>query len=172
MLASKQIGALLAICFSAFAKPILSRQSRSSQNVGQCSNTHLPTEELYLQGVTQYCNNHFKQGVTLKDKDEVVVTIDLRDKSDSKVQWIYKIRWEDDSSMGEGPIEINQATCLAKFRVWAEDEMRIDLAPANCMDGDTKLIMGGKYVAGGSSLVKNLNRPGSKLWIETRQKRG
>jgi hypothetical protein len=37
------------------------------------------------------------------------------------------------------------------------------------MDGDTKLIIGGKYIGGGSNLVKNLGRAGSDLWIETRQ---
>lgn len=171
MLIVRPIGTLLVVVSTAFAKPPSGTRRSSTPIQGQCNNKQLPTEEMYVQGLTQYCNNHFKTGATLRDKDEVVVTIQLRNKGGDPIDWIYKIRWEDSSSISEGSIEIRSETCLDKFNVWPKGRTEVGLDATYCMDGDTKLILGGKYVAGGSSLAKNLNREGSKLWIETRQRK-
>jgi hypothetical protein len=168
---TKFLGTLLAPTSTILSGPALRIRDSPISTIEQCTNKHLPTEEIYMQGIAQYCNNHFKTGSTFHDKDEVVVTIQLRNKGGDPIDWIYKIRWEDSSSISEGPIEIRSKTCLEKFNVWPEGRTEVGLDATYCMDGDTKLILGGKYVAGGSSLVKNLNREGSKLWIETRQKK-
>lgn len=169
MFSAKAVGVFLAVFTCTVAEPVFTARSTATDSPGQCSNTHLPTEATYRQGLAQYCN-HIEDGITLHDKEEFVYTMELRDKHGYPIQWIYKMRYEDHSDTGEGPIGINRDTCIEKFKVWAEGKAQGGLGTAYCMDGDTKLIIGGKYIGGGSSTIPDLGRPGSDLWIETRQK--
>lgn len=73
------------------------------------------------------------------------------------------MRWEDHSSQGEAPPVIDIDMCVASFKLLPEGSY--------CKDHDKLLVVGAKYVAAGSSLIKGLDRPGSELLAETRRRK-
>jgi hypothetical protein len=113
---------------------------------------HRPTEETYLQGVSQYCDKYVNDGVSLGNGNELVSTITLEDTSDRPIDWIYKMWWNDDASVG--PVNISHDLCMKKFHDFIDD--------STCPNGVAKFMVGGKYS------IEFEDKRGSKLWIETR----
>jgi hypothetical protein len=148
---------LLATVSSTHAKPLstmplLSR--RDDVNPFCYFGGHRPTEETYLQGVAQHCDTYVHDGISLENRNDFVSTVTLKDTNDCPIDWIYKMRWEDDA--GTGPVDISHDMCVKKFHDFVDDSM--------CPNGLTKFMEGGKY------WIEFEDKRGSKLWVETRQR--
>jgi hypothetical protein len=151
------LSVLLATASSTLAKPLstialLSR--RDDVNSFCYFSGHQPTEETYLQGVAQYCDKYIHDGIHLDNQNELVATMTLKDTSDCPIDWIYKLRWEDDARFG--PIGISHDMCMDKFREIVDD--------STCPSGLKKFMIGKKY------WIEFGDKRGSKLWIETRRR--
>jgi hypothetical protein len=147
---------LLATVTSAIAKhlstvPILNRRDI---NPYCYFGGHHPTEKIYLEGVTQYCNNHVHDSISLKDGQDLVATLTLKDSADCPINWIYKMQWKGDASADS--VYISHNMCLEKFREFTDNSI--------CPDGLIKFILGGKKP------TTFENKPDSTLWVETRQR--
>lgn len=130
--------------------PAASRLSRRDTNPFCYFGGHQPTEETYLQGVTQYCDNHVQDGISLGNKHEIVAVIPLKDLADRPVRWVYKMRWEDDA--GFGPIGISHDMCVRHFHDFVDD--------STCKDGLRKFVVGDNY------WIYFENKRGSRLYFE------
>ncbi|PZD22536.1 hypothetical protein A1F96_11051 [Pyrenophora tritici-repentis] len=158
MHAGTVLGVLFAMVASTPAQPlsVMPLFSRRDVNPFCYFGGHQPTEETYLQGVAQYCNNYVHDSIRLENRVDLIVTMTLKDTSDCPISWIYKIRWEDDA--GFGPVDISHDMCVRKFHDVVDD--------STCMDGMKKFMFGRKY------WTEFGDKRGSKLWIETRQREG
>jgi hypothetical protein len=145
------LGSLLATLSSIAAKPLALKPTLESF----CYfGGHRPTEETYLQGVSQYCDKYVHDGVSLGNGNELVSEITLKDTYDCPIYWMYKMWWDDDASVG--PLNISHDLCMTKFHDFVDD--------STCPNGVAKFMVGGKY------WIEFEDKPGSKLWIETRQR--
>ncbi|XP_014550616.1 hypothetical protein COCVIDRAFT_42922 [Bipolaris victoriae FI3] len=106
-------------------------------------------------GLEQYCHNHLLNGVQLKNGEELVVTMRLEDGLGCRIDWIYKMRWED--NVGAGPVDISHDKCVEEFEKF--------LSNTKCPDSQIKIIMPGKHSVGIE------NKSGATLWVETRQRK-
>lgn len=127
---------------------------RAEMNLSCVFTEFLPTEEQYEQGFKQYCHNFVLNGVKLNDKEELVVTMKLKDSSGCFIMWIYKMRWEDYAATG--PIEISHDMCVAEFQKFVGEHA--------CTNGMTKVTRNGMHV------ITIEGRLGSKLLVEQRQR--
>jgi hypothetical protein len=147
---------ILATALFTSAKPLSTVHWLRRRNVNRFCyfSGHQPTEETYLQGVAQYCNNHVHDGISLDNRHELVVTMTLKDAADCPISWIYKMRWEDDA--GVGPISISHDMCVRKFQAFVDD--------STCTNGQKKYVVGENY------WIEFGDKQGSRLYFETRQR--
>jgi hypothetical protein len=154
---STVIGLLMATVSSIAAKPLatnLPLSPRNDVNTFCYFSGHWPTEETYLQGVSQYCDKYVQNGVSLGNRNDLVSTITLKDTYGCPIDWVYKMWWEDNTSVG--PVDISHDMCINKFHDFVDD--------STCPDGLVKFMVSGRYS------IEFENKLGSKLWIETRQR--
>jgi hypothetical protein len=151
------LGLLLATVSPITAKPLATKpllSPRNDVNSFCYFGGHRPTEETYLQGVSQYCDKYVHSGVSLGNGNELVSTITLKDTYDCPIDWIYKMSWDDEGSVGA--LDVGHDMCMTKFHDFVDD--------STCPNGLAKFVVGGKH------WIEFENKPGSKLWVETRQR--
>ncbi|EOA81090.1 uncharacterized protein SETTUDRAFT_158042 [Exserohilum turcica Et28A] len=151
------LGTFLATAALTLAKALSTPHlfSRDDVDISCAFPRHNPTQDFYRRGLEQYCHNYFLNGVQLKNGEELVVTMTLEDGVGCRIDWIYKMRWED--KKGADPVDISHSKCVEEFEKFLSD--------TTCPDGQIKIIMPGKHD------VSIENKPGAILWVETRQRK-
>jgi hypothetical protein len=151
------LGILLATLTSTLAGPVSTVPLLGQRDVNNaCTmDSHFPTEESYRQGVAQYCENHFPDGVILKSWEDLVFTYKLEDSRNNPIYWILRMQWIR-GKQGVDSFNVNRDMCFEKFNTFIDDSY--------CMEGETKTVKGGGYS------IKTDD--GSSWVVETRQREG
>ncbi|KAF1938156.1 hypothetical protein EJ02DRAFT_458118 [Clathrospora elynae] len=155
-----------------------------SRSISCGKGTHFPTENQYRQAVAQYCDKWIGDQLNIQNLESFALTFTLKDKRGYPIKWVLKTEYL--STTGTTPNAPNQGTpvygdhpvrgptyiftnkaCHEAYVKWADADVATvgKEGTAFCYDGDTRLIMGGLFQAGGAPKGK-----GARLNVETRQR--
>lgn len=146
--------------------------------LGSCPSAAQPTEEQFVIGYTDFCQNYVPPNHKMDPAKPIVATYDLRNADNSMGKWVFRFRSRTDSPISE-MLSVDPNTCLGMFKRWLDTDDAGGLGKAYCVvdgtGGDKVGTEGmskeGKVAVLDSAVVdKRLgmeSQPYMELWAES-----